>query len=86
MLYFQAQQALSAELPMFDSEARNLKLIPSPEQMATFLTDGSPKQKQIFDELYKSALNQFDVKGYNWLMNTGNIRSANPFFMGPLSD
>ncbi|CDJ45541.1 hypothetical protein, conserved [Eimeria tenella] len=61
------------ELPsdlIYDAESHKFKLLPSREEMAERLTDGSERQKAIFFQLYDSALGEFDVKGYKWLMDS----------------
>ncbi|KYK63565.1 hipothetical protein [Toxoplasma gondii TgCatPRC2] len=45
------------------------RLLPDPEDLARVVTGGSPKETQLFKQLYNSALELFDVEGYNWLMN-----------------
>lgn len=65
------------ELPsdlIYDAESHKFKLLPSREEMAERLTDGSERQKAIFFQLYDSALGEFDVKGYKWLMDSGGFR------------
>ncbi|KAL8437353.1 hypothetical protein ACSSS7_000948 [Eimeria intestinalis] len=62
------------ELPIdliYDRVNHKFKLLPDPEEMAERLTDGSPKQKEVFFQLYNSAMKDFDLKGYNWLLDTG---------------
>lgn len=61
---------------VYDKENHKFKLLPSPEEMADRLTDGSQHQKDIFFQIYNSALKEFDVNGYNWLMNTGQKLSV----------
>ena len=56
---------------IYDAENRKFKLMPSPEEMAERLTDGSDHQRSVFMQLYESAMKEFDVKGYKWLMDTG---------------
>lgn len=46
-----------------------LQLLPSADEMANTVTDGSPKQKKIFKMLYHSALELFDIEGYHFLMS-----------------
>nr|CEL74952.1 TPA: hipothetical protein [Toxoplasma gondii VEG] len=45
------------------------RLLPDPDDLARVVTGGSPKETQLFKQLYNSALELFDVEGYNWLMN-----------------
>ncbi|KAL8446521.1 hypothetical protein Emed_004975 [Eimeria media] len=61
------------ELPIdliYDRVNHKFKLLPDPEEMADRLTDGSAKQKEVFFQLYNSAMKDFDLKGYNWLLDT----------------
>ncbi|CBZ53482.1 hypothetical protein NCLIV_032690 [Neospora caninum Liverpool] len=45
------------------------RLLPDPDDLARVATGGSPKEIQQFKQLYDSALELFDIEGYNWLMN-----------------
>ncbi|XP_026192362.1 uncharacterized protein LOC34621221 [Cyclospora cayetanensis] len=77
--------AIPADL-IYDKERHKFKLMPSPEDMAERLTDGSQRQKDVFFQLYNSALKDFDVKGYDWLMNTAHSVTARfrfPFQCNP---
>lgn len=56
---------------IYDKENHKFKLLPGLDEMAERLTDGSPKQKEAFHQLYDSAMKDFDYNGYSWLMNTG---------------
>lgn len=47
-------------------------LLPDPKEMAMHFINGTEKEQRAFDYMYQSMLSQFDVEGYNWLMNEGN--------------
>ncbi|KAL8434069.1 hypothetical protein Efla_001541 [Eimeria flavescens] len=76
------------ELPIdliYDRVNHKFKLLPDPEEMAERLTDGSKRQKEVFFQLYKSALEGFDFKGYNWLLDTVMDQHASHRFLQTLA-
>ncbi|PFH38541.1 hipothetical protein [Besnoitia besnoiti] len=45
------------------------RLLPDPDDLGRLATGGSPNELRLFKQLYDSALQIFDIHGYNWLMS-----------------
>ncbi|KAL8271469.1 hypothetical protein Esti_004670 [Eimeria stiedai] len=69
---------------IYDRVNHKFKLLPDPEEMAERLTDGSLEQKKVFLQLYNSAMKDFDLKGYNWLLDTVMDEHASHRFLQTL--